>query len=218
MNRIYHTQVLRGRQIRRAARHNWETTFDAIDDWIAIINLEATILKSNRTVEKYFSIPVAESIGQTSCSVIHGTGCPVSGCPLPRMRKSRHRESAEVEIPDGRWMFITLDPIFDDTGRLNGAVHITRDITKRIRAQQEREDLVRNLQKALVRVKTLSGLIPICANCKKIRDDKGYWNLLESYIESHSDALFSHGICPACADELYGDEPWYWEIRDEWKG
>ena len=60
-----------------------------------------------------------------------------------------------------------------------------------------------NLQKALAKVKTLSGLLPICANCKKIRDDKGYWNQIEAYIRDHSEADFSHSICPECAKNLY---------------
>ena len=59
------------------------------------------------------------------------------------------------------------------------------------------------LEDALANVKLLSGLIPICANCKKIRDDKGYWNQLESYISKHSTARFSHGICPDCQHKLY---------------
>ena len=61
------------------------------------------------------------------------------------------------------------------------------------------------LQAALSEIKTLSGLLPICASCKKIRDDKGYWNQLELYIRDHSEAEFSHSICPTCAEKLYGD-------------
>jgi hypothetical protein len=61
------------------------------------------------------------------------------------------------------------------------------------------------LKDTLEQIKILSGLLPICANCKKIRDDKGYWNQIESYIRDHSDAKFSHGICPECAKELYSD-------------
>ncbi len=60
------------------------------------------------------------------------------------------------------------------------------------------------LQKALSEIKTLSGLLPICASCKKIRDDKGYWNQIELYIRDRSDAEFSHSICPICAEKLYG--------------
>ncbi|MCP4119339.1 MAG: PAS domain-containing protein [Desulfobacteraceae bacterium] len=76
-------------------------------------------------------------------------------------------------------------------------------------AEQEREKLIKELQDAIEDVKILSGLLPICSKCKKIRDDKGYWNTLEAYIESHSDVLFSHGMCSECSDELYGNQAWY---------
>jgi len=65
------------------------------------------------------------------------------------------------------------------------------------------------LQKALKEVKQLQGLLPICSSCKKIRDDKGYWNILESYIETYSEASFSHSLCPDCSEALYGDQDWY---------
>lgn len=64
-------------------------------------------------------------------------------------------------------------------------------------------ELNRELKKALTEIKKLTGLLPICASCKKIRNDKGYWEQLEVYIEDHSDAQFSHGICPDCAKKLY---------------
>jgi ligand-binding sensor domain-containing protein len=60
------------------------------------------------------------------------------------------------------------------------------------------------VEEAMARIKVLNGLIPICAQCKKIRDDKGYWNQLEEYINEHSEATFSHGVCPECAEKLYG--------------
>jgi len=69
------------------------------------------------------------------------------------------------------------------------------------------------LQQALTEIKTLNGLIPICSSCKKIRDDKGYWNRLEAYIEEHSDAFFSHGLCPGCSDQIYGDKKWYQKTK-----
>jgi PleD family two-component response regulator len=67
----------------------------------------------------------------------------------------------------------------------------------------EKEKLIAELQQALAKVKTLSGLIPICSSCKKIRDDKGYWNQIETYIRERSDADFTHSICPKCAKILY---------------
>lgn len=69
--------------------------------------------------------------------------------------------------------------------------------------EQEHEKLIAELQDAVSKVRTLSGMLPICASCKKIRDDTGYWNQIESYIHKHSDAEFSHGICPECAEKLY---------------
>jgi hypothetical protein len=65
-----------------------------------------------------------------------------------------------------------------------------------ILSNEERERLIRDLQEALDRVKTLSGFLPICASCKKIRDDKGYWNQIEQYIREHSEAEFTHSYCP----------------------
>jgi len=73
------------------------------------------------------------------------------------------------------------------------------------------------LQMAVSEIKQLSGLLPICASCKKIRDDKGYWNQIESYIQQHSEAEFSHGMCPVCSDELYGEEDWYKEMKKKHK-
>lgn len=67
----------------------------------------------------------------------------------------------------------------------------------------ERRDLILELKKALAQEKSLSGILPICMHCKKIRDDSGHWNQIEAYIEQHSDAKFSHGICWDCAKKYY---------------
>lgn len=78
---------------------------------------------------------------------------------------------------------------------------------------KEQAKLISELKIALSEVKTLQGIVPICSQCKKIRDDKGYWNNLEKYIQTYSDAKFSHGMCPECSDKLYGDEEWYIEMK-----
>jgi sensor domain CHASE-containing protein len=80
-----------------------------------------------------------------------------------------------------------------------------REMTRRKKAEEAREALIKELQKALSEVKQLSGLLPICSYCKKIRDDKGYWNQIESYIHEHSEAEFSHGICQECAKIYFPD-------------
>lgn len=88
-------------------------------------------------------------------------------------------------------------------GKLVGGYALYQDVTERRRVEEEREKLLVELQGALANIKTLSGLLPICASCKKIRDDGGYWSQIESYISAHSHAEFSHGICPECAKQLY---------------
>ena len=82
-------------------------------------------------------------------------------------------------------------------------IRSVRYAIERKRLEQERERLIKELQEALAHVKTLSGLLPICANCKKIRDDQGYWHQVEQFISEHTDVNFSHGICPECVHNLY---------------
>jgi len=94
---------------------------------------------------------------------------------------------------------------FNDDGKAIRMIGTVRDITERKIAGQERERLIDELQKALASVKQLSGFLPICSSCKKIRDDNGYWTQIEGYIRDHSEADFSHGICPECAKKLYPD-------------
>jgi len=82
---------------------------------------------------------------------------------------------------------------------------VCEDITERKQAEQEKEELISRLRRALQDVKRLSGLLPICSICKKIRDDQGYWNQIETFISEHSEAEFSHGICQECARKHYPD-------------
>ncbi len=109
------------------------------------------------------------------------------------------------------WALVGGAPVYDAGRRVIGSIGILTDITQRKLAEAERERLINELQSALTEVKALSGLLPICANCKNIRDDQGYWHQIENYISTHSDAEFSHGICRDCArklyPELYKDEP-----------
>lgn len=86
---------------------------------------------------------------------------------------------------------------------------LKQEIADRKQIEADREALIRELKEALDNVKTLSGMLPICSSCKKIRDDQGYWNSLEAYIEKRADVLFSHGMCKECSDKYYGGKRWY---------
>ncbi|MEA3226699.1 MAG: PAS domain S-box protein, partial [Planctomycetota bacterium] len=86
--------------------------------------------------------------------------------------------------------------LLDADGKPEGVLCVGHDISELKKANEQ-------LQDAMDKIKTLKGFLPICCSCKKIRDDKGYWNKLEDYISRHSDASFTHGICPDCMEKLY---------------
>ncbi len=86
-------------------------------------------------------------------------------------------------------------------------------LKKSEQAKKEKEKLIKKLEQALLEIKSLKGILPICSHCKNIRDDKGYWNKLDAYIQERSEVEFSHSICPECAEKLYGDEDWYGEMK-----
>jgi len=111
------------------------------------------------------------------------------------------------KLADGtlNWTSTTKVPIQDADGKINGLVGITRTINDIKRAEEAREKVIKELQATIEKVNMLRGLIPICANCKKIRDDQGYWSNVESYIANHAEVEFTHGICPECMEKLYPD-------------
>ena len=115
------------------------------------------------------------------------------------------QSEVRIVLPSGcmKWIELTSMPSEQKLDSQNIWSGVVLDITSRKRSEEERNQLVSELQDALAKVKKLSGFLPICATCKKIRDDKGYWNQIESYIRNHSEAEFSHGICPDCVTELY---------------
>ncbi len=90
----------------------------------------------------------------------------------------------------------------DMHGEPDGLIGVILDITELRQAEKEKELIIAELQEALKKVNVLSGFLPICASCKKIRDDSGYWQQIEKYLKNHSDAEFSHSICPDCSAKL----------------
>lgn len=104
-----------------------------------------------------------------------------------------------------RWFLIQGQTMRNTQGRPIRLLGTATDVTERRQAEEAQKELIEQLRRALSQVKTLSGLLPICASCKKIRDDQGYWQQVEEYVRAHADVEFSHGICPDCAEKLYGD-------------
>ena len=137
---------------------------------------------------------LAEQENAPAAIMLTGTGDELSAVEALKSGASDY----VVKDPEGR--YLELLPV------VVGQVIEQRNMAEaKRRAEEEKERLIVELQQALASIKTLSGLLPICASCKKIRDDDGYWKMVETYVAEHSDAEFSHGICPDCGKELYGD-------------
>lgn len=114
-------------------------------------------------------------------------------------------EVIDIECFDGsrKTILNSALPLRNPAGGIVGAIIINQDITDRRRSELERDRLMKQLQAAIAQVHTLSGLLPICAGCKKIRDETGRWLSIEAYVEGRSTVQFSHGICPDCQTRLY---------------
>ena len=113
-----------------------------------------------------------------------------------------HRKQAEADLRAAR--DILEERVTEKAARLEETSQLlTVEIGERLMAEEKISRLVAQLREALAKVKILSGLLPICASCKKIRDDGGYWTQVEVYVREHSDADFTHSICPECAAKLY---------------
>ena len=150
-----------------------------------------------------FTNPAAEGLWGRKAEELRGQlfGFPaVAGetTELDIIRRGGETRAAEMRVVEMDW-----------EGK-SSCLASVRDITERKKAEEERKKMILQLQDALEKVKTLSGLLPICSFCKKIRDDDGYWKKIETYIEAHSEAEFSHSMCQECArkhyPEIYNDK------------
>jgi PAS domain S-box-containing protein len=125
------------KQANQRSKEDWEKTFNAISDWVAITDLKGRILRTNTAAEKFTGVPMSEIVGQSCCKLVHGSEKPIPCCPLQKMLHTRQREIAELKVPDAdRWLMVTIDQVTDQAGNLVGAVHIMRDITEHKQAEK----------------------------------------------------------------------------------
>jgi len=132
-----------------------------------------------------------------------------------RADPAQYADEYRLRHKDGRWVWVYVRGKVVERDRKGNAVRAAGtciDVTARRRADEslraalaDNEKLVAELRDALDNVKVLSGFLPICMHCKKIRDDRGYWERMEEYISAHTDALFSHGLCPECLRTHYSE-------------
>lgn len=186
----------------------FQTALAEAPDGVQVVDMEGHVIYSNKAVERMYGFSAGELRGMhvNEMNVDPGFAAEVI---LPSIRESgrwagelmvRHKDGSEFPI----WLTTSLAK--DDTGRPLAMVGVIRDMTARKRMEEERERLIAELQGALANIKTLRGLIPVCAWCRKVRDDRGYLDNLEAYIRTHTEAKITHGICPECLGKLGLDE------------
>jgi PAS domain S-box-containing protein len=203
-------RAARERKIRRQAQlamAHLASIVETCDDAIVSQTLGGTILSWNSGAERMFGYTAEDMVGESIENLVPSEqhheisairdviehGRRVERIETVRLR----RDGTAIDVS------ITVSPIKNGDGNVHGASIVLRDITERKRQEKERLHLIHELTDALRHVKTLNGLLPICASCKKIRNDSGYWEQVETYIRSRSNADFTHGICPDCVRSLY---------------
>ena len=190
-----------------ASRAQLPATVESSDDAIIGQSMEGLIVSWNAAAERLYGYGAAEAVGCSFGMLFPmergGELAPMLE-PVRRGERVSHFETTQ-QSNDGRLVDVslTISPVQTKDMEIVGISITARDVSERKRQEAERERLIRELQTAMAEVKTLSGLLPICAQCKKIRDDRGYWNQIEKFIGARSNARFSHGICPDCMKELY---------------
>lgn len=182
---------------------------ESSEDAIIGIKLDGTVQSWNTGAERMYGYKAEEMQGRSALTLVSpGRAAELTqvfatikaGGRVDRFESVRMRkDGTPVDVS------VALSAIRDRSGRVVGFSAIERDITERKREEEERLNMINELREAFGNIKTLRGLLPICASCKKIRDDHGYWQKVESYISAHSEAAFTHGICPDCMKLLYPD-------------
>jgi PAS domain S-box-containing protein len=204
--------IARSKEAIRQSEESKRLLLHAAADGIFGVDTTGQVTFANPAALRMLGFAEEDMLGQNVHGLIHhsrkdGSGYPEEDCPMYASFTHAAESHVTDELlwrKDGSSFPVEYSSMpITQAGKVIGAVVYFRDISERMRAAAEREKFVRELQDALASVRQLSGLLPICASCKQIRNDKGYWTQIEVYVQDHSDAQFSHGICPECMEKLY---------------
>jgi len=215
LGRAFNDMVGKRRQAEEELRLSEEKFSDitsSLGEGVLVFDESGKLSFINPEAEQLLGWSAEELSGKNIHDVVHykrsdGTHLAAEDCPNIRMLETGKRVFNDDDAyirKDGTMLPVSYisTPIFKQ-GKVSASVVAFRDITNRKQIEAERERLIVELRDALAKINTLKGMIPICSSCKKIRDDQGFWNSIEKYIMEHSEAEFSHGICPECAKKLY---------------
>jgi PAS domain S-box-containing protein len=185
------------------------TMIDSYPAWISCVDTEGNYFIANNYYVRTFNLPIEQIEGHNFKEFFP----PDLYQKHSKLMMQALESEAPVEWEDqhkfeeDRITYISgfYTPLFDSKGSIWGVSAFGLDISHLKRVEQEKEAIIDKLQTALAEVRKLRGILPICSSCKKIRDDNGSWNWIETYITEHSEAEFSHGLCDECAKALYPD-------------
>ena len=175
---------------------------ESISETALLLSPSGNIILANNTAVRRLGHPLHELIGRKIASLLPDEFNELRLKQFQAVLDNRQRIAFDDRYHE-RFLHTELTPVLDAAGAVVAVAVISFDITERCLMEEQLRRSVAELEKAFADVKTLSGLLPICANCKKIRDDKGYWSNVEQYLGAHTDAEFSHGLCPDCMQKLY---------------
>jgi PAS domain S-box-containing protein len=180
---------------------------ESCGDAIISKTLDGVVKSWNIGAERLFGYTAPEAIGNKSTILIPPDCLEEERHIDEQIRRGERIEHLKTvrQRKDGTQMDVclTISPIIDGNGTIIGISKIARDISEEKSGEEERNNLLLKLVEALDQIKTLRGMLPICAACHKIRNDEGYWDSLETYLQAHSEVQFTHGLCPQCLDHLY---------------
>jgi len=209
VNEQLHDEIVERSKVQEKLRYSieqWWETFDVMSDFVSVHDNDLRFVKVNKSLADLLKKKPEELIGKHCYELIHNSQEPWPICPHIKAIEKHSVVTEEIEDPFlEKTLLVTCSPLVDKKGVVIGSVHVARDITSQKLAEKEREALVKKLQTTLDEIKILKGILPLCSYCKKIRDDKGYWEQVDVYIHKYSDANISHGICPECFKEHYPD-------------
>ncbi len=172
---------------------------DRMDDGVLVVDDGGNVADMNSAMERITGARASRAVG-VPVREVFADWPEVSS--LFGAETEMHLDTSRGEKEKKKYYEIHAS-VFAFSGGREVKLFVFHDITERKKLEAEKEALIIKLQGALNEVNTLSGLLPICASCKRIRDDKGYWRSVEAYIRDHADVSFSHGICPECMEKLY---------------
>ena len=186
----------------RRSEERFRALIENSSDAVVLTDSKGILMYCTPSLVRLLGYTEEESLGRNAFEFVHSEDHALTKNARAELLRSRGKTitiQTRVRHKDGswRWAESVCMNLLDKPG-VQAIVANFRDITERKEAEEEREKLIRELQSALAQVTTLSGLLPICAWCKKIRDDEGYWQDVEGYLRKHSQVDFSHGICPDC--------------------